>query len=56
MIFCFSVRRLSELHGKPDIVRVISELGIVLLSYPSLLMVEVLWEFGNINTPYYGIA
>jgi len=35
------VRRLSELHGKPDIVRVVSELGIVLLSYPSLLMVEV---------------
>ena len=38
----FIVRRLSELHGKPDIVRVVSELGIVLLSYPSLLMVEVL--------------
>ena len=37
----FLVRRLSELHGKPDIVRVVSELGIVLLSYPSLLMVEV---------------
>merc|ERR1719318_215649 len=35
------VRRLSELHGKPDIVRVVSELGVVLLSYPSLLMVEV---------------
>ena len=40
----FPVRRLSELHGKPDIVRVVSELGIVLLSYPSLLMVEVRWE------------
>ena len=38
----FPVRRLSELHGKPDIVRVVSELGIILLSYPSLLMVEVL--------------
>ena len=43
----FLVRRLSELHGKPDIVRVVSELGIVLLSYPSLLMVEVLCWFEN---------
>jgi hypothetical protein len=35
------VRRLSDLHGKPDIVRVVSELGLLLLSYPSLLMVEL---------------
>ena len=56
MNFSSSVRRLSELHGKPDIVRVISELGIVLLSYPSLLMVEVLWGFFDINTLCYGVA
>ena len=37
----FSVRRLTDLHGKPDIVRVVSELGLVLLSYPGLLMVEL---------------
>ena len=28
------VKRLSDLHGKPDIVRVVSELGLVLISYP----------------------
>ena len=52
----FPVRRLSELHGKPDIVRVVSELGIVLLSYPSLLMVEVLLEILATVTPYFGAA
>jgi len=35
------VRRLTDLHGKPDIVRVVSEIGLVLLSYPGLLMVEM---------------
>merc|ERR1719336_1405342 len=35
------VRRLTDLHGKPDIVRVVSEMGLVLLSYPGLLMVEL---------------
>ena len=36
------------MHGKPDIVRVVSELGLVLLSYPGLLMVElVMLEKGN---------
>ena len=29
------------MHGKPDIVRVVSEIGLVLLSYPGLLMVEM---------------
>ena len=52
----FPVRRLSELHGKPDIVRVVSELGIVLLSYPSLLMVEVLLQNLAAVTPYFGVA
>ena len=36
-----SVRRLTDLHGKPDIVRVVSEMGLVLLSYPGLIMVEL---------------
>eukprot|EP00090_Calanus_glacialis_P019394 TRINITY_DN29800_c0_g1_i1.p1 TRINITY_DN29800_c0_g1~~TRINITY_DN29800_c0_g1_i1.p1 ORF type:complete len:700 (-),score=207.27 TRINITY_DN29800_c0_g1_i1:116-2101(-) len=35
------VKRLTDLHGKPDIVRVVSEIGLVLLSYPGLLMVEL---------------
>ena len=35
------VRRLTDLHGKPDLVRVVDDLGLVLLSYPSYLMVEL---------------
>merc|ERR1719369_902496 len=35
------VRRLTDLHGKPDLVRVVDDLGLVLLSYTSYLMVEL---------------
>ena len=34
------VKRISELQGKPDIVRVVSELQLLLVSYAGLLMVE----------------
>ena len=34
-------------HGKPDITRVVSECGLVLLSYHSLLMVELIRLHGE---------
>jgi len=38
------VKRISDLHGKPDIVRVVSEIGLILLTYSgqSLLLVELI--------------
>lgn len=35
------VKKLTNLHGKPDLVRVVDDLDLVLLSYPSYLMVEL---------------
>ena len=38
------MKRISDLHGKPDIVRVVSEIGLILLTYSgqSLLLVELI--------------
>lgn len=38
---CIAVKRITAHHGKPDIVRVVSELGLVLVSYPGLLLVQM---------------
>ena len=36
------MKRITAEHGKPDIVRVVSDLNLVLVSYPGLLMVEMI--------------
>ena len=40
--FYISVKRLVASHGKPDIVRVVSDLDMVMLSYSGFLMVELI--------------
>ena len=35
------VRRLDNLLAKPDLFRIVEELGLFLLSYPGFLMVEL---------------
>ena len=37
-----SVKRIHAHHGKPDIIRVVSDLNLVMMSYPGLLMVEMI--------------
>ena len=36
------VKRITAEHGKPDIVRVVSDQSLLLISYPGLLMVEMI--------------
>ena len=36
------VKQIVAQHGKPDIVRVVSDLKMVMVSYPGVLMVEMI--------------
>ena len=42
IFFPFLVKRLVASHGKPDIVRVVSDINMILISYPGFLMVEII--------------
>ena len=36
------MKRICAQHGKPDIVRVVSDINLVMVTYPGLLMVEMI--------------
>ena len=42
LFFKFLVKRLVATHGKPDIVRIVSECQLVLVSYHGFLLVELI--------------